>query len=206
MHAAWPLDHIPPQPDTGECCCALQLQGWGCKSPKVSAHVSLRKLNLRVLFFFLNIQLEIRNEGKNRNMFWKSYYVLMLSHAGFCKMIANFVIALRVLTWRLRQESCFSQLSCGITVNDVKHTTASPGAQSLFYIWANFFFLSPLFFFCYGSNCSWLSWKPNAKCMTHFHLFFISGSECGYGSELKGIIGQFILILYWTFSLFILSY
>lgn len=44
MHAAWPPDHIPPQPDPGERCGALQLQGRGRKGPEVSAHVSLSKV------------------------------------------------------------------------------------------------------------------------------------------------------------------
>ncbi len=45
VHAARPPDHIPPQPDPGECCGALQLQGRGCKGPEVSAHVSLSKVS-----------------------------------------------------------------------------------------------------------------------------------------------------------------
>lgn len=39
MHATRPPHHIPPQPDTGKCCSALQLQGRSCQGAKVPAHV-----------------------------------------------------------------------------------------------------------------------------------------------------------------------
>lgn len=41
VHAARPPHHVPPQPDTGERCGALQLQRRGCKGPEVPAHVRL---------------------------------------------------------------------------------------------------------------------------------------------------------------------
>lgn len=43
VHAARPPDHIPPQPDSGERCGALQLQGRGRQGPEVPAHVSSSK-------------------------------------------------------------------------------------------------------------------------------------------------------------------
>lgn len=46
MHAARSPDHIPSQPDSGECRGALQLQGRGGQGPEVPAHVSFIKTAL----------------------------------------------------------------------------------------------------------------------------------------------------------------
>lgn len=48
VHAARPPHHIPPQPDTGQRCGPLQLQGWSCQGSEVPAHVCLLKSCIKV--------------------------------------------------------------------------------------------------------------------------------------------------------------
>lgn len=124
MHAAWPPDHIPPQPDPGERCGALQLQGRGRKGPEVSAHVrpKLRKhllfVNQLQLLFFCQSNTSIPEKENGENPMRLVSY-LVTSHneisSSFSMSVDNVISACEQSQGRRGEESCCCQLYCVIT-------------------------------------------------------------------------------------------